>query len=218
MEFYKTLDHYIHGLNQEFDWISPERKAQLEALSSYIVQRLHSNQGVQLVVICTHNSRRSHLGQIWLQLAAWFYNIAKVDTFSGGTEGTAFNPRAVAVLRRAGFEMWATEEQADNPFYQAVAGPAFFMNALFSKAFDHPVNPSSEFGAIMVCAEADEACPIVTGAERRFAIRYEDPKHSDGSPEESAVYDERCRQIAREAFYTMSKVKSMLAVHHPPAP
>jgi hypothetical protein len=68
-------------------------------------------------------------------------------------------------------------------------------------------NPQREFCAIMTCSQADEACPNVAGAANRIAIPYEDPKAADGTPEEAAVYDERCAQIARETLYAFSLVR-----------
>jgi len=58
----------------------------------------------------------------------------------------------------------------------------------------------------MTCSDADEACPVVTGASSRFSITYEDPKDHDGTPEEEDKYNERSRQIAREMFYLFSQV------------
>jgi len=76
----------------------------------------------------------------------------------------------------------------------------------FSKVYDEAPNPASEFVAVMVCTEADGACPDVAGATGRFALPYVDPKASDGTGLESATYDDRCAQIAREMLYMMSRV------------
>jgi len=45
----------------------------------------------------------------------------------------------------------------------------------------------------------------------RFALPYDDPKQSDGTPTEVKTYDERCRQIAREMLY-MSPCSSTKAL------
>lgn len=70
----------------------------------------------ELTFICTHNSRRSHMGQIWAQAAAWHFGLNDVRTFSGVTEATAFNPRAVRALRELGVAIDVSQE-ADNPVY-----------------------------------------------------------------------------------------------------
>ena len=59
----------------------------------------------------------------------------------------------------------------------------------------------------MTCSDADQNCPVVLGAEKRISLPYVDPKISDGTPEESKVYDERCLQIAIEQLYVFSKIK-----------
>ena len=72
-------------------------------LSQYFSDQYKSGKTPQAIVICTHNSRRSHLGQLWLAIGADFFELPQLETFSGGTEATAFNPRAVAALHRVGF-------------------------------------------------------------------------------------------------------------------
>ena len=160
-------------------------------------------------MICTHNSRRSHMGQLWLLAASVYYDIAQVETFSGGTEGTAFNPRAVAAMQRAGFEIEKMDEN-DNPKYKVTLGSNIESQHLFSKKYSHEVNPQKGFAAVMVCSDADEACPIVFGAEHRVAIPFDDPKAFDGTVQEATKYDERCHQIAREMFFVMNYVKENL--------
>lgn len=59
----------------------------------------------------------------------------------------------------------------------------------------------------MTCSQADKACPAVKGATTRVAVPYDDPKQFDGTSQETAKYDERCKQIATETFYVFSKVK-----------
>lgn len=76
----------------------------------------------------------------------------------------------------------------------------------FSKTFDDPANPDKNFAAIMTCSDADENCPLVPGTSFRKAVTYRDPKESDGTDHEMETYDERCRQIATEMFYMMSRV------------
>ena len=59
----------------------------------------------------------------------------------------------------------------------------------------------------MTCSDADESCPVITGAEYRTTIKYEDPKQFDGTPQAEAGYEERSRQIGTEMLYVFSKVK-----------
>lgn len=185
--------------------IPDERRRALESLAAYVGEHRQGGEATALTFICTHNSRRSHLGQLWAATAAAFYGVDDVATFSGGTEATAFNPRAVAALRRAGFAI-GEPEAAENPHYQVTFGPEQTPMEAFSKTYDDPFNPQAGFGAVMTCSLADRSCPVVMGADYRVSIPYEDPKEADDTPAEASRYDERSRQIASEMFYLFSQV------------
>jgi len=199
------LSRYVEGLLSGLDEVPGDRRQKLQALVSYVGHRVGANQPAKLTFICTHNSRRSHLAQIWAQTAAFCFSGPGVETFSGGTEATAFNPRAVAAVERAGFLVEAGAD--DNPVYKvrwAQDGPVM---ECFSKVYDQEPNPKKGFAALMVCSAADAACPVVNGAEVRISSPYDDPKAFDGTDQETAKYDERCRQIAREMLWVFSKVE-----------
>ena len=146
------------------------------------------------------------MSQLWSATAAAWYGVNDVGTFSGGTEATAFNPRAVAALQRAGFVI--ENPGGENPHYRVTYGPEASAMECFSKKHDDPSNPESGFAAVMTCSQADKNCPVVMGAALRAAIPYDDPKAADGTPEEAQRYDERCRQIATEMFYLFSRVNA----------
>jgi hypothetical protein len=206
----KKLAKYIATLDDEFNQIPEERQAQLKELGAYLAEKLKAGGAAQVTVICTHNSRRSHIGQLWLRTAAIYYGLDNIAAFSGGTEATAFNPRAVAAMKRAGFKIRKTTKDK-NPVYEAVLGANFPTLIMFSKKFSDRRNPEKGFAALMVCSEADAACPFVPGADGRFSIPYEDPKNFDGTPAEAQAYDERCRQIARELFFAVRHAKGLMA-------
>ena len=128
-----------------------------------------------------------------------------LETFSGGTEATAFNPNAVAALERAGFKI--RNDGEENPRYMVAFDDDASPLTAFSKKYEDPPNPTSGFAAIMTCSEADSECPIVFGADKRIKLFYVDPKVADGTPQEAATYDERCRQIATEMYYVFYKIK-----------
>ncbi len=205
---YPEVETFVRARVAEFDQIPLERRAVLGNLGSYVRAQLDSSGRCQLIFICTHNSRRSHMGQVWCAIAAAFYERPGVVAYSGGTESTAFNPRAVDALRRAGLRIEQTT-QADNPIYHVRFSDAVPAITCFSKVFDQAPNPKQGFAAVMTCAQADAACPSVPGADARFAIPYEDPKAFDGDKLESIMYDERCAQIAREMLYLFSQVREI---------
>ncbi len=194
-------------LEQEFTLIPSERKRQLVQLSDYLSHKFQQKATPKAIVICTHNSRRSHLGQIWLAVGADYYGLPKMETFSGGTEATAFNHRAVAALQRIGFEIDSTEKKSPtNPIYKVNWLKENHSYKAFSTKYDHSPNPTQNFAAIMVCTSADVGCPIIAGADFRIALPFEDPKAFDDTPLESEKYMERCRQIGREMLYVLSQV------------
>lgn len=203
---YPTLENYITRLVSDFSSISEDRKKDLKDVANYIRTKLSAGEPAKLNFICTHNSRRSHLSQIWAQTAAAFYSIDKIETYSGGTEATAFNPRAIAAVERAGFKV--EDPGGENPGYKVSFSEESEAMVCFSKKFDDDFNPDDNFAAIMTCSDADENCPFVPGAEFRKPITYVDPKEADGTDREAEVYDERCRQIATEMFYMMNLVSS----------
>ena len=201
-----ALHTYIRERSDESGRIPADRRAALERLAAHVRTLRSEDRPTRIMFICTHNSRRSHMAQIWAQIAAAHHGIEGVETFSGGTEATAFHPQAVAALQRAGLRIDRTTE-GDNPVYEVrdrTGGPA--MRA-YSKVFDEDPNPVEDFCAVMTCSQADEDCPVIPGAALRVAVPYEDPKLSDGTGRETEVYDERCRQIARELLYLFSRVR-----------
>lgn len=202
---FPELASYIDNLKESFSLIPDGRKELLNKVANYINSELMDQEPVKLNFICTHNSRRSHFGQIWAQIAAFYYGFEDIETFSGGTEATAFNPNAVAALERAGFQI-SKEEGDENPVYEVSFSEEYDALPCFSKTFDDPENPDSDFAAIMTCDHADENCPFIPGAEFRAAVTYRDPKEADGTTEEAQTYDERCHQIATEMFYLMANV------------
>jgi protein-tyrosine-phosphatase len=199
------IDDYIAARRTEFDRIEADRRAALDALAAKIGPQLAAVDELPMTFICTHNSRRSHLGQVWAGVAARHFGIAKVSTWSGGTEATACNPRTVAALQRAGFSVEVGTE-GDNPVYRVRARADDEPMLCWSKKFDDYANPQAGFVAVMTCSSADEACPSVRGAWLRAAITYEDPKAFDGTERETEAYDERCAQIAREMLYLFERV------------
>jgi len=198
---------YLAKRATEFDLIPAERKQHLERLADYTRDKSLSSDPLRMIFVCTHNSRRSHMSQLWAAAAARLHGF-EIESYSGGTEDTAFNPRAVASLQRAGFEITKTTN-ARNPLYHVAMNdnPADTITC-WSKAYDNPPNPKDKFAAVMVCSDADEACPAVFGEDFHIALPFTDPKVSDDTPTEAATYDERCAQIAREFLYVFTKAAS----------
>ena len=186
--------------------ISEERKRILQPLIQFISSKITKNEEVRLNFICTHNSRRSHLSQIWAQTMANYYQIENVFCYSGGTEAAAMFPKVVETLRNQGFVILNLSE-AENPVYAVKFAENEHSVICFSKKYDDDFNPKSEFAAILTCDSADENCPIVYGAEARIPIKYEDPKKSDGTPEMNETYFNRSLEIATEMKFVFENLR-----------
>lgn len=185
--------------------IPEERQYKLRTLSHYISEQLKQGVQARLVVVCTHNSRRSHIGQLWLATAAAYYGISGVETYSGGTEATALHPNAVAALRRAGWETLAPDTDATNPRYSVSWRADQEPYLAFSKRYQEAPNPDHRFAAVMVCTEADADCPVIVGCDLRQPLPYEDPKAYDSTPRQDEAYDTTVRLIGREMLWMMEQ-------------
>lgn len=186
--------------------ITDARKEVLQPMIEFIQKKLKDNQPILLNFICTHNSRRSHLSQIWAQTMATYFDIPNVSCFSGGTEATALFSKVVETLQEQGFEI-QNLVTGNNPVYAI----KYDQNALpiigFSKEYFHDFNPKTDYAAVVTCSSADENCPVVLGAEQRMAIRYEDPKVFDETTEMDKKYWDKSLEIASEMYYVFSKIK-----------
>lgn len=186
--------------------ISEERKRILQPLIEFISSKICKNEEVRLNFICTHNSRRSHLSQIWAQSMAFYYHIENVFCYSGGTEATAMFPKVAETLANQGFEILKLSK-TENPVYAVKFAENEHAVICFSKKYNDDFNPKSAFAAILTCDSADENCPIVYGAEARIPIKYEDPKKSDGTAEMNETYFNRSLEIATEMKFVFENLR-----------
>lgn len=205
MPLFKKLHETISNLIVRS--IPDERKLLLQPLIDFIQEKVKLKEEIRINFICTHNSRRSHLAQVWAQCMAFHFGIEKLCCYSGGTERSAIYPMVTEVLSRAGFEFNKLSE-GQNPIYGIKCAENEHPVMGFSKKFDDAFNPTSDFAAIMVCSEAAENCPFVAGAAKRISIPYEDPKDFDNSNLKAEKYRERSIQIATEMFFVFSNIQA----------
>ena len=204
-----ALAPYVSEVANELDKVAAERRTVLDEIAASIAARLKAGNAANLTFICTHNSRRSHMSQIWAQTAAYHYGLDKVAAYSGGTQATACNCRTVTAMRKAGFDI-TDATTGDNPLYLVRYAEDRPPIRAYSKLYNADDNPKRDFIALMTCSVADKSCPVVDGAISRYAIHYADPRLCDDTPTETAAYNERCREIAREMFYIMWEARRQL--------
>jgi len=201
-DLYPDLLNTIESL--DCDTISADRKQSLLLLADYIGRKLSNGQAVRLNFICTHNSRRSHLCQVWAQTLGTLAGLTDLNCYSGGTESTAVFPASIQALKQAGFQITKLSDEP-NPVFAIKFDDNSHPIIGFSKRHDHPFNPKQGFAAVMTCSEADQACPYVPGAEAHISLPFMDPKASDGSPEQARTYAERSLEIATQMKFMFEK-------------
>lgn len=187
--------------------ISAQQKQAVQPLIAYIREKREINEAVRLTFICTHNSRRSHFSQVWAQTLAYYFKIENVFCYSGGTEATALFGQVATTLEHSGFKISRLSEE-ENPVYSIKFNDNEPAIVGFSKVYDHPFNPVSDFAAILTCSQADEGCPFIAGAEKRFPVTFEDPKTFDGTAQQTQKYNEKSNEIATLLYYVFSQIKT----------
>ena len=203
-----ALNNNLEDLIAHLNWeeIRDERKELLSSLVDYIQLKVDEGLEIRLNFVCTHNSRRSHLSQIWARVAAYYFDIGFISRYSGGTEATALFPIVAETLSDQGFEILKLSE-TNNPIYGIKYDPNADPIIAFSKTYDHPFNPMAAYAAVMTCSHADENCPVLLGAEKRIPVTYDDPKAFDGTDIQKEKYAERSLEIATEMFYVFSQIQ-----------
>ncbi len=216
----KVADH-LSLLATSYDQIDESRAAVGRQLADWIVETYRPGQPLAITCVCTGNSRRSILSATLVSASAAYYGLPEIRGFSGGTKPTAFNPRTVATLREIGLDITSLGEEAArgdaataNLKHRVRWGrsldDALMQSVEFSKKYDDSLNPQSGFAALLVCSDAEEACPIIKGASVRIALPYLDPKLYDGTAIESLKYAERRDDIGRLMMSVMMQARLRL--------
>ena len=203
-------------LATQLDLIDEPHQRAADELGAWIASNYHADQPLGVSVICTGNSRRSMLGSSLGNIAADYYGLPNVRFHSGGTAPSAFNSRTIRTLQEIGVQVTDTGKAAQlgkagdpNPIYDVRWSKAFAAQE-FSKVYSHDLNPQRNFAALLVCHEADAACPTVEGAAIRIAAPYFDPKAYDGATIEAAKYAERRDDIGRLMMSALLQARRQL--------
>ncbi|HUY33240.1 MAG TPA: hypothetical protein VMV69_10705 [Pirellulales bacterium] len=214
---------HVQALTTTFDRIDAQHLAIGEQLADWVVDHYDAGRPLDVVFVCTGNSRRSVLASTMGNVAAAYYGLTEIRCHSGGTAPTAVNQRTVATLRAIGLEIEATGAEAP-PGPAGDANPVYLLRwghpgdtheppmetTEFSKRYDDESNPRAGFAALMVCGGADAACPLVKGAALRISMPYLDPKVYDDGEFEAAKYAERRDDLGRLMLAVMSQVRRRL--------
>ncbi len=224
MRLLPKVREHADRLTASFDLIDESHRLAGQKLVDWIAQMHRPGEPLDVVVVCTGNSRRSILGSTMGNMAAAYYGMPEIRFHSGGTAPTACNARTVKTLKEIGVEVELTgkeaargEPQTANPMYRICwgtpgeTGSPPMEATEFSKHYDDPANPQKGFAALMVCGEADAACPFVKGSGARVSMPYLDPKIYDGGAYETAKYAERRDDIGRLLLSVMMQARQRVA-------
>lgn len=188
--------------------ITDDRKNLLISIAKKIKEEtLNSNTDTYLNFICTHNSRRSQLAQVWAYYAAHYFNLSNIKSYSGGTAVTAFFRNTVKTLQETGFNFQVTEFDHQNPTYAISFDSEHKPLIGYSKLFNDEQNSEAYF-AITTCSSADENCPFIPEAIWRFHLPFNDPKEFDNTDQEKEAYLNANQQIAGEIYFLFDVLKN----------
>ncbi|GBF37146.1 hypothetical protein [Leptospira johnsonii] len=203
---FDPIQTFLRKIENESSLISEERKETLLEFAREIRELKLNQNYFEIVFVCTHNSRRSQIAQMFAFVCAEYLGLSGIGSYSGGTEVTSFHPNSVQALVKIGFKIEKEEETGDNPRYRISYKENSLPVSAYSKLYSDSSNPKRKFIAVMVCSSADESCPFVPGAWKRISLPYLDPKEFDGTAQAFEKYIETCETIARELLFVMEHV------------
>ena len=186
--------------------IDKKRTDLLTKIAQFISSELMADKKVHLNFICTHNSRRSQLCQVWASYAVNYFKLKNIDCYSGGTAVTAFYRNTVKTLQEVGFNFEIIEFSHQNPVYKISYKNCTKPIIGFSKLYDDSYN-KKPFIAITTCSNAEENCPFIPDAIERFHLPFTDPKISDGTKSQAETYLKTSKQIAGEIYFIFEMIK-----------
>ena len=110
---FAPLREHAERLSSSFEGMTPQHREAGETLARWIAANYRPGSPLNVIVVCTGNSRRSILGSSMGNLAAAYHGLPEIRFHSGGTDPTAFNPRTVSTLRAIGFEIEPSGREAE---------------------------------------------------------------------------------------------------------
>jgi len=189
--------------------IDTNRLELLGSIALFIKNELVNNRSVNLNYICTHNSRRSQLAQVWSSYAANYFKFYEVKSFSGGTEATSFYRNTIKTLQDVGFVFQIIDFSHQNPVYAINYKNGIDPIIGFSKLYNH-IDNQKPLIAITTCSNADKNCPFIPDAIHRFHLPFVDPKQFDKTLHKAEKYLETNKQIAGEIHYIFKIIKESI--------
>ena len=143
-----SLAQTVESMADDTVDIAQVRQSELNEVALWVADMLVDSGHVDLTFICTHNSRRSHLAQVWAQVGAKFQGCR---AYAHSAEARKRPHATHARLRRcvrAGFQVAVqdTVRGTSNPTYGVSMGKDVAGMACFSKTYTDEANPQQGLG------------------------------------------------------------------------
>ncbi len=124
----------------------------------------------RVLFLCTHNSARSQMAEALLRALAG----ERFEACSAGTQATQVRPLAVQAMQEIGVDISGQESKT--------------LDRYLGEPFD---------AVITVCDDANESCPVFTGARVRLHWSFPDPSRAGGSEAEQLAAYRNVRDAIR---------------------
>lgn len=197
-----SIQKYCERRLAELDWIDETRKQELAKLTAYI--RYKESDPIHLVFIDNDNARGSLFAQVWAKVAARYFGLEHVETYSAGNNATEIAGNFVYTLLSLQFDLFVEGDEVNSRHFFVFDNRK---NACicFAKPIDHYSIPLENFGTIDT--NPTRMNIILAGSELQVHFPYTDPQTSDGTSEAQQNYRQFSNEIAREMLYLFSRLK-----------
>lgn len=206
----EELQTYIGEIESEFDFINLERKQELAKIVNYIIEQKKANQPIKLTFLSKDNTYRSQLSQIWLIVAAQYYQIGGINAFSAGYTPKQFSPKIVGALKRTGLLVEKLKGN-QNDTYKISISKRSTPTLAFSKTYSNRLNPTKNYLAVFVneVGSANHSF-LANGAVKTIQLPYLTPVDFKKKETDRLAHDEQCRLFAKEMFYIIYSARQQL--------
>ncbi len=170
-----NMDPVFNKFFSRIDSFNPnqKRKKRLDNIASVINENLNKTRSI--VFLCTHNSRRSQICEVWGKVFAEIYR-KKININSAGAFKTVVHSQVYESIVKCGLVV-------DNKKEIFFDKKKFKLN---SKTIDSLT--MKNFIAVMTCSNAEKSCPNDPRSIRNIKMFFNDPRIYDETDKMSREY------------------------------
>ena len=188
-----NMDLVFNKFFSRIDSFNPnqKRKKRLDNIASVINENLNKTRSI--VFLCTHNSRRSQICEVWGKVFAEIYR-KKININSAGAFKTVVHSQVYESIVKCGLIVNNKKE-------------IFFDKKKFklnSKTTDSIT--MKNFIAVMTCSDAEKSCPHDPKSIRNIKMFFNDPRIYDETDKMSREYLKTTTYIAEELNYIFKNI------------